>query len=313
MKVGVTSRSFSKNKFLRNELLKRYPNSKFNDEGKSLKGEKLINFLCDCDKAIIALETLDKEALTKLPKLKVIGKYGVGLDKLDLKLMSQLNIKIGWTPGVNARGVSELTLGFMISALRKLRLCQSQILSENFRQIQGENLSNKVVGIVGCGNVGKDLVEILKPFNCKILVNDIIEYNEFYKKHKLIKCDFKNILKSSDIITLHTPLTSKTINLIGKNEISMMKDNAILINTARGRLIDENALLNGLLSGKLASAALDVFFEEPPLNKNLLNHNNLIMSPHIGGSTQESILAMGLSAIDGLDSFQDPIDLLKFQ
>ena len=189
MQVGVTSRSFSKNHFLRNELLKKYPNTKFNNDGNSLRGDKLVKFLSDCDKAIIALEILDRKSLIKLPKLSVIGKYGVGLDKLDLNAMSELNIKIGWTPGVNSRSVSELTLGFMISSLRKLRLCENNILNENFSQIQGNNLTNKVVGIVGCGNVGKDLVRLLKPFRCKILVNDIIEYNDFYKE-KINKMQF---------------------------------------------------------------------------------------------------------------------------
>ena len=133
MKIAVTSRSFSRNEFLRNELLKIYPETKFNHEGLSLKGNSLVNFLENCSKAIIALENINETIISKLPNLKVISKYGVGLDKIDLQALSNYNIKIGWYPGVNKRSVSELTIGFMISSLRKLRMCQSEILRGNFK------------------------------------------------------------------------------------------------------------------------------------------------------------------------------------
>ena len=263
MKIGVTSRSFSKNNILRKELLKNYSNVKFNDTGISLDGKELVNFLFDCNKAIIALERLDEKTLLELPNLSVVGKYGVGLDKLDLNAMSKLNIKIGWKSGVNKRSVSELALAFMINSLRKLRHCHEEIMRSNFYQVQGENLSNKIVGIVGCGNVGKDLVKLLKPFNCKILVNDIIEYSEFYREHSLINCNLNELISESDIITLHTPLTRKTHKFFGKNEFSIMKKNAVLINTARGKLVDENELLKALENNHIGSAAFDVFYEEP--------------------------------------------------
>ena len=313
MSVAVTSRSFSKNKNLRSKLNKLYPNSKFNDEGLSLQGKDLINFLSGFEKAIIALETIDEYVLKNLPELKIIGKYGVGLDKIDLKAMSKYNKQIGWKPGVNKRSVSELALAFMISSLRNLRFCQSEILNGNFNQIQGNNLSNKVIGIIGCGHVGKDLVALLKPFDCKILANDIVDYPVFFKENKIEKCDLNFLLENSDIVTLHTPLTSKTKKLISDKELKKMKNSALLINTARGGLIDEDALYKALKNKTINSAAFDVFKEEPPIKNKLLDMNNFIMSPHIGGSTIESILNMGHAAIEGLDNPQDPINFLIYQ
>ena len=132
--------------------------------------------------------------------------------------MSKYNKQIGWKPGVNKRSVSELALAFMISSLRNLRFCQSEILNGNFNQVQGNNLSNKVIGIIGCGHVGKDLVALLKPFDCKILANDIVDYPVFFKENKIEKCDLNFLLENSDIVTLHTPLTSKTKKLISDKE-----------------------------------------------------------------------------------------------
>ena len=176
--------------------------------------------------------------------------------------MSKLNIKIGWKSGVN-KSVSELALAFMINSLRKLRLCHEEMMLDNFYQVQGENLSNKIVGIIGCGNVGKDLVKLLKPFNCKILVNDIIEYSEFYKEHSIISCNLNKLISESDIITLHTPLTKKTHKFFWKEGIFNNEKNAILVNTARGKLVDEDELLKALENNSISSAAFDVFYEEP--------------------------------------------------
>ena len=313
MSVAVTSRSFSKNTILRKKLKISYPDSKFNDEGKSLDGNELINFLKGYDKAIIALEKINENVLQGLPDLKIIGKYGVGLDKIDLYAMSKYNKLLGWKPGVNKRSVSELTLNFMISSLRKLRLCQSEILNGNFYQIKGENLTNKIIGIIGCGNVGKDLVGLLKPFNCEILVNDIKDYPDFFKENNIKKCNLDYLLKNSDIITLHTPLTKTTYKFIAKKEFEIMKKSAVLINTARGGLVDERALFNSLKANRIDSAAFDVFYNEPPNNYNLLNLENFIVSPHVGGSTSDSILKMGTAAIEGLDNAQDPLNFLQYQ
>jgi lactate dehydrogenase-like 2-hydroxyacid dehydrogenase len=134
-KVAVTSRSFSKHVELRKELLKKYPETDFNDSGESLSGQRLVEFLSGHTKAITALETLDESILRQLPELEVISKYGVGLDMLDLSAMSAMGKKLGWTPGVNQRSVSELVISFMISSLRKLPFCQKEILAGRYRQI----------------------------------------------------------------------------------------------------------------------------------------------------------------------------------
>ena len=205
-KVAVTSRSFSKHSGLRNELLKKYPETDFNDSGESLSGQRLVEFLSGHTKAITALETLDESILRQLPELEVVSKYGVGLDMLDLSAMSDMGKRLGWTSGVNRRSVSELTLSFMIAALRNLPYCQKEILAGRYRQIQGRELTGRVVGIIGCGNIGKDLVEMLKPFNCTILVNDIVDYAEFYQKHNILSVSKEELLNNTDLITLQAPL-----------------------------------------------------------------------------------------------------------
>ena len=160
--------------------------------------------------------------------------------------------------------------------------------------------------IIGCGNIGKDLVEMLKPFNCTILVNDIVDYTEFYQKHKILAVSKEELLNNAELVTLHVPLDSSTRGLIGAEEFKLMKPNSVLINTARGWLVDEISLLNGLKNGKPGVAAFDVLAQEPPEDLELINHDHFFISPHIGGSTEESIWAMGKAAIDGLDNGREP-------
>ena len=307
-KVAVTSRTFSKHERLRKELLNKYPETDFNDSGESLSGQRLVGFLSGHTKAITALETLDDSILNQLPELEVVSKYGVGLDMIDLSAMSVMGKKLGWTSGVNRRSVSELVLSFMISSLRKLPYCQKEILAGRYRQIRGRELSGRTVGIIGCGNIGKDLVKMLKPFNCTILVYDIVDYAEFYQRHNILAVSKEALLNRAELVTLHVPLDDSTRGMIGKEELKMMKPESVLINAARGNLVDEKALLEGLKAGQPGMAAFDVLAQEPPDDFDLINHDHFIISPHIGGSTEEAIWAMGMAAIEGLDKAIDPLE-----
>jgi len=309
-KVAVTSRSFSRHLGLRKKLLSKYPETDFNDSDDSLSGQRLVKFLSGHTKAITALEILDEAILLQLPELKVVSKFGVGLDMLDLSAMSAMGKKLGWSSGVNRRSVSELTLSFMLATLRNLPYCQKEILAGRYRQIRGRELTGRTVGIIGCGNIGKDLIKMLKPFNCTILVNDIIDYEEFYKKNKILAVTKEELLSNSEIVTLHVPLDKSTRRMIGKEELNLMKHNSVLINTARGNLVDEVALLECLKKGKPSLAAFDVLAQEPPEDFELIGLDNFLISPHIGGSTEEAILAMGMAAIEGLESARDPLEFL---
>jgi len=308
--LAVTSRSFSKHPILRNEILKRYPDAKFNDEGLSLKGRSLIEFLKGYTKAITALEVIDEKILSELPNLKVIGKYGVGLDMLDLEAMKKYGVDLGWTSGVNKRSVSELVLSFAIYLLHRIPFANSEVKNGKWSQIKGRQLSDCTVGIVGCGNIGKDLVKLLKPFNCKILVHDILEFKDFYQEHNITAIGLEELIQKSDIVTLHIPLNNSTINIINRDRLQMLKKNAVLINLARGGLIDEIKLKEMLLEEKIAGAALDVFAIEPPNDKEFALIDNVLITPHIGGSSEEAILAMGMAAIDGLDNAKDSMSFL---
>jgi len=299
-KIAVCSRSFSKNKILRKELEEKYENIRFNDEGLSLNGESLVKFLRGITHAIIALEEIDDNVLNKLPELKVISKYGVGLDMIDMQAMKKHNVKLGWTGGVNRRSVSELVISFAIALLRHVPASHREVLSGTWRQHIGGHLSEKTVGIVGCGYIGQDLVKMLQPFECEILVNDINHNENFYKQYNIKAVGKDELLAKSDVVTLHTPLDDSTINMLSKERLALMKKNSILINVARGGLLDEIALKDMLKNNEIAGAALDVFAIEPPEDKELLELENFIVTPHIGGSAEEAILAMGRAAIIGL-------------
>lgn len=307
--LAVASRSFSRNEVLRNEVLKRYPDAKFNDEGLSLNGDSLVDFLNGYEKAILALETIDESILSRLPTLKIIGKYGVGLDMLDLPALRKYGVKLGWTPGVNKRSVAELAVSFAISLLHRAVFANSEVKNGKWYQVRGRQLSDCTFGIIGCGNVGKDVVRLLKPFNCKILAYDILDFPEYYSEHNVLSSGLDNLLELSDVVSIHLPLDQSTKNILTEERLQLMKSDSILINLARGGLVDEVALKKILLSKKIAGAAIDVFAVEPPQDSDFSYMDNVLVTPHIGGSTKEAIYAMGMAAIDGLDNAKDPLDL----
>jgi len=308
--LAVASRSFSKHPTLRREVLKRYPDAKFNDEGLSLSGDSLVEFLYGHEKAVTALEKIDGSILKQLPGLKVIGKYGVGLDMIDLYAMKKHGVKLGWTGGVNKRSVSELVISFSIALLHRAVFANAEVRKGKWYQVKGRQLSDCTVGIVGCGHVGKDLVKLLQPFNCKILVHDILDFKDFYRKYKVIPVGLEDLIQKSDIVTLHLPLDVSTKNILDRNKLNLLKSDAVLINLARGGLVDEVALKELLINRKIAGAALDVFELEPPVDFSFSTMDNVLITPHIGGSTEEAILAMGMAAIEGLENSQDPLRFL---
>lgn len=305
-KVAVCSRSFSRNAALRAELLSRYKYVTFNEAGRQLEGDDLVEFLRGHDKAITALERIDDYVLSRLPELKAIGKYGVGLDMIDMAAMRAHGKRLGWTGGVNRRSVSELVIAFAITMLRHVPAANREILSGTWRQHMGGELSGRTVGIIGCGHVGKDLVQLLQPFGCPILVNDIRDYPNFYGTHGIKPVVLEELLAQSDVVTLHVPLDESTRGMLDKRRLELMKQTAVLLNASRGGLVDEGALKQMLLDKRLAAAAFDVFAVEPPVDKELLSLPNFLATPHIGGSAAEAILAMGRAAIDGLDINQLP-------
>lgn len=300
MIVKVPNNAFSKNKSLINLLFEKFPNSTINLNGNRYKDDKLVDFLFDAEAAIVGLELINDKLLNKLPNLKFISKFGVGLNNIDLEACANRNIKVGWSAGVNKRSVAEMTLGFMLSLTRNLYLTSNQLKSFYWNKNGGSQISNKTIGIIGLGNIGKEVVKLLKPFECNILVNDITDITDFSNKNNLKIKTKEEIYKESDIITIHTPLTNETKNLINKDVFSLMKSSCFIINTARGGIINENDLEHSLKQKLIAGAALDVYKIEPPTNKNLIKLENLICTPHIGGNAQEAVISMGESALNHL-------------
>lgn len=304
--IAVTSRSFSRHPILRAELEERYSNVQFNDEGLALKGDALIDYARGKKKLITALEKIDESFLSALPDLEVISKYGVGTDMLDKAAMIRHGIKLGWTGGVNRRSVTELTLSFMISLLHLVPETNLEIREGTWKNRKGRCLTGRTVGIIGCGHIGKDLTPFLRAFDCPVLAHDILDFPDFYAAHQVEAVGLESLLRRSDIVTLHVPLDDSTRNIINAERLAMMKPDALLINCARGGLVDEAALETSLREGKLSAAGFDVFATEPPENHSLIGLSNFLCTPHIGGSSEEAILAMGRAAIRGLDENKLP-------
>jgi phosphoglycerate dehydrogenase-like enzyme len=237
----------------------------------------------------------------------VIGKFGVGLDSIDLEAMTRHGRKLGWRGGVNRRSVAELVIAFAISCLRLVPQANGLLRGGKWQQLAGRQLTGRTVGIIGCGHVGKDLATLLRAFDCEVLAHDLRDFPEFYAQWRVRPVGLERLLAESEIVTLHVPLDPSTANMLSAERLALMRPDAVLINAARGGLVDENALASMLGDGRLAAAAFDVFSTEPPQNDELLTMPNFLATPHIGGSSEEAIMAMGMAAIDGLEAAGDPL------
>ena len=302
--VAVTSRSFSTNQFLVKKLKESYPNVSLNLTGKTLKDNELVKFLANADKAIVGIEIIDKDILDQLPKLKLISKYGVGLNNLDLDECKKRNIQIKFQPGSNKQSVAEFTLLLMLNSLRQVHNNKTEIIEGNWTQAKGQELKGKKIGIIGFGNIGSCLVSLLKPFGNKILFFDerkfsSAEIDKFNDKN-LKQASISEVLSTSDIVSIHIPLSSGTKNMINKNAFKQMKESIILINTSRGGIVDEVELYKFLKNNNLAFASFDVFEHEPAFKSPLLELDNFFASSHRASLTEQGIQSMGIAAINGL-------------
>jgi phosphoglycerate dehydrogenase-like enzyme len=304
MKVVVSAVSFSKNEFLTSTLFDHFPDAIVNYEGKRFTQQELVQYYKNADAIITGLERIDDALLAELPNLKMVAKFGVGLDNIDIESCKRRNIEIGWTGGINKNSVAEMTLGFMLMLSRNLYITSNQLKEGIWNKNGGYSLSELTIGIIGLGYIGKELVRLLNPFNVNILGNDILEVSSYASESNIKIVSKEELYKLSDIITIHTPFTELTKNLINIDSIAQMKESVLLVNTARGGIINELDLKNSLLSGRIAGAAIDVYQIEPPKDLELLTIPNLICTPHIAGNANKAVIAMGMEPINHILIFK---------
>ncbi|QPJ60487.1 MAG: phosphoglycerate dehydrogenase [Candidatus Nitronauta litoralis] len=302
-KIAVTPPAICRIPHLRDNISRLFPETVFNESSQYFDEKGLVRFAGEADALLVGRDPVTAAVLDQLPSLKIVSKYGVGLDNIDEPALETRSIALGWEGGVNRRSVAELTLAFMLSLCHNVWVTGSCLKQGEWFKDGGTELSGKTIGIVGCGNVGQEVVRLLKPFGCRVLVRDILPMSDFCRQFLAEEVGWERVISESDILTLHVPLDDSTRSMIDELTINKMKPTSYLINTSRGEIVDESALKDALLIKKLGGAALDVFSQEPPQDSELISLPNLMVTPHIGGNAREAVEAMAQSAIANLQKF----------
>ena len=247
--------------------------------------------------------------LDRAVKLKMVQRSGVGLDALDLEALRQRGIPLYVNQGVNAQSVAEHALLLMLASLRRLpvidRNTKAGVWKKQEQGIRTAELGGKTVGLIGMGHIARTLVGLLKPFRVEILYTNLFrEAPEYERENNMRFVGLDELLAASDVVSVHCALTDETRNLIGAEKIRGMKDGAVLVNTARGEIVDPAAVADALRSGKLSFAGLDVHGTEPvPEDYPLKDLENVILTPHIAGVTADSFRAMMAAAFRNIACF----------
>jgi D-3-phosphoglycerate dehydrogenase len=299
MRVLVTPTSFAKNDpALRAALEDEVGEVVYNLSGKPLASDDLARMLPGIDGYIAGLDAIDRNALATADRLKVIARYGVGVDAVELGAAVEKGILVTNTPGANSVSVAELAVGLILSLGRNIPAAATATRSGEWPRLAGVSLEGKTVGLVGFGSIGQQVARRLGGFDCTLLAYDPITPESRASALGVKLLPLEAVVAQSDFLSLHCPLSDETRHMVNSAFLEAMKPGAFLVNTARGELVDETALLEALDSGKLRGAALDVFSSQPPAKDNpLLSHPRLIATPHMGAHTDGATQAMGWMAM----------------
>jgi len=263
--------------------------------GRRLTEDEIIGHLEGVDGLLAGLEPLNRHVLESAPKLKAIARVGIGMDNVDLEAAEELGIRVSNTPDEPAAAVAEMTLAALLSLARGIVVANSDLHAGRWNKGIGRSIAELCVLIVGYGRIGAEVAALLKRFGAKILVADpFVEDSRRIPDYAWVQLD--EGLRVVDAVTLHANATGV---LLSKDQFSLMKDGALVLNSARGHLIDEDALIDALGTGKIRGAWLDVFWEEP-YHGRLLAHDNVLLTPHISTYTRGCRRTMECAAVENL-------------
>jgi len=298
-RVLVTATSYGKNDpSLRTTLEAEVGEVIYNPTGRPLSSDELVEMIGEVHGYIAGLDAIDRKVIEAARDLKVISRYGVGVDNVDLQAAKARGIVVTNTPGANSVSVAELTVGLILALARNIVIAAQATKAGEWPRLSGLALEGKTVGLLGFGSIAKSVARRLQGFDCRM-----IAYDPYFdvKAAAALGVEFRppdELLGEADFLSLHLPLSPETRGMVNSEFLSKMKDGAFLINTSRGELIDEEALLEALKAGKLRGAALDVFAKQPPGADNpLLALPQVIATPHMGAHSDSATNAMGWMAL----------------
>lgn len=267
---------------------------KIGSKTRALSKEEIINKAKNVDAIITLLsDKIDREIIDKMPKVKIISNYAVGYNNIDFSYAKQKGIVVTNTPDILTNATADIAFGLIIAASRNFHLGNKMVREQKFtgwapELLLGIELFGKTLGIIGAGRIGQAVANRAKSFGCKIIYFSKSRKSEFEKTTGAKKFNLEKLLKESDIISLHLPLSDKTYHLLNKENMHLMKKNVILVNTARGEIIDEFELIKMLKNKSVFAAGLDVYENEPNLKKEFIKLQNVFLLPHLGSATFEA-------------------------
>jgi D-3-phosphoglycerate dehydrogenase len=293
-KILVTPRSFGKNDPAPIEALKaRGYELTMNPYGRILTKEEMIEQVRDADGVVVGVDPMDADVIAAGSKLKAIAKYGVGTDNIDMAFAESRGIKVTKTVGANSDAVAEFAVTLMLSVARRASFIDAECRKLNWTKISSLQMTGKTLGLIGLGAIGKLVAAKVKGFEMPVLAYDEFKDTAYAAANGIEYVDLETLLRKSDFISVHVPLLPSTTKMISGPQFDLMKKTAVIVNTARGGIIDEDALLAALRSNRIWGAGIDVFEEEPPKNVELLKLDNIVVGSHCAASTLEAVDNMG--------------------
>jgi D-3-phosphoglycerate dehydrogenase len=269
-----------------------------NGVGRAYRAAELLEVLPEMDAIVTGTDELTAEVIHAAPHLKTIAKHGVGLETIDLAAAQARGIAVSYTPGFIHDSVADLTLALLLALARKIVPAHLTTKAGSWKALFGVELRDKTLGIVGLGRIGKAVCERAKGFGMRVIAYDPYPDETFAATQGVTFVSLTELLESSDVVSLHAPVKATEGPVIGPAQLDKMKPTAFLINTARGQLVDEAALAAALREGRLAGAGIDAFIKEPPVGSPLLELDNVVLTPHLGGRTLDGQRRMGELVIE---------------
>jgi phosphoglycerate dehydrogenase-like enzyme len=292
--VAVTPRSFRETPGEHVDRLRSEVEVRFPDLDRPLDEREMVELVSGCAGLIVGVDPVTKRVLEAGP-LRVVVKYGSGMDNIDVPAAEGLGVRVSSTPGANARSVAELAIALLLSLARSVGIHDRNVREGSWRRITGIELAGKRLGIVGYGAIGREVARIARGLDM-----DVVAHDPLVESANVPLVPLAELYATSDAVSLHVPLTAETRGMVGADELAAMKSTAFLLNTARGGLVDEEALAEALGGGRLAGAALDGFAEEPLGDSPLRALDNVVFSPHAGAATFDAVRRTATRAVDQL-------------